>query len=120
VVKLRGHHLVCLHFFSGEGLDEAFLANYRRLLDRLARGEAVEAAAGADDVCRWCPHLGGESCGWDEAVVRELDRLALEELGGGREMTWPEVEAKVRSFSPRWWEEFCTGCDWAEFCTRPR
>ena len=119
MVRLRGHHLVCLHFFTGGGLSDAFLANYRGLLDRLARGEGVQVAGVADDVCRACPRLEGEVCGWDEAAVRALDRLALEELGAG-ETAWPELAAKVTSLSSGWWEDFCAGCDWAEFCTRPK
>jgi len=118
MVRLRGHHLVCLHFFTGGGLSAAFLANYREIISRLTRGEAVAVAGGADDVCRFCPHLAGGVCGWDEAAVRELDRLALAALGTG-ERTWCELAARVRTFSPRWWEEFCAGCGWAEFCTRP-
>jgi hypothetical protein len=108
-----------LHFFTGGGLGDAFLANYRGLLSRLARGEDVRVVAGADDVCRCCPRLDGELCGWGAAAVLELDRLALAELGA-RATDWPELAGRVRSLTPRWWEEFCAGCSFAEFCTRPK
>lgn len=118
MVRLRGHHLVCLHFFSGEGLGEEFRENYRQVLACLTRGEGLERAVGPDDVCSACPRLDGTVCGWDETAIRELDRLALAQIG--EKTTWPELAERVRSFPLLWWEEFCEGCDWARYCVRPR
>jgi len=120
MVRLRGHHLVCLNFFSGEGLGDEFRDNYRRLLERLTGGEPVAVADGADEVCRRCPHRQEDLCGWDEAAVLRLDRLALAALGtaAGGAAAWTELTARVRSLPGAWWEEFCAGCDWV--CSRPR
>lgn len=30
--SLRGHHLICLHFFKGEGYDAAFVENLARVI----------------------------------------------------------------------------------------
>jgi len=48
--KLRGHHLICLNFFRGEGYSEDFIKNIYSVMKK----EKVEIVKGADDVCaRW-------------------------------------------------------------------
>ncbi len=62
VIKLRGHHLVCLHFFKGEGYNPEYIENLREILRRAEAGEEIEVSSGVDDVCRMCPNLKGEIC----------------------------------------------------------
>ena len=58
-MKLRGHHLVCLHFFTGEGYTKEFIDNLNRILKKAEAGEEIEVINSADDVCIKCPYFKG-------------------------------------------------------------
>ena len=32
MAKLRGHHLICLHFYEGEGYDEPFIKSLEKVI----------------------------------------------------------------------------------------
>uniref|UniRef100_A0A7C4WD24 DUF1284 domain-containing protein n=1 Tax=Geoglobus ahangari TaxID=113653 RepID=A0A7C4WD24_9EURY len=61
-MKLRGHHLICLNFFKGEGYSKEFVENIERIL----KEREIEVVIGADDVCSKCPHLKSGSCNYKE------------------------------------------------------
>lgn len=122
--RLRGHHLLCLHFFVGQGYSPAFVERLEALLRAAAEGE-VEVCPGADDLCSACPSLDGERCSHAEsadAEVRAMDRRALELLGlaPGRRVEWSEVKRQLPALFSRWHSEFCTGCDWLPACNESR
>ncbi|HDL15578.1 MAG TPA: DUF1284 domain-containing protein [Euryarchaeota archaeon] len=56
MLKLRGHHLLCLNFFKGEGYNRNFVDNLRKVLDK-AKREEFYIAIGSDDICIACSHL---------------------------------------------------------------
>ncbi len=94
MIRLRGHHLICLQFFQGQGYDAAFLEKLQDIFHRAAVQE-VEVTAGPDELCQACPYLQGEQCTHPEtsdAEIREMDRVALEILGlaPGSRLKWPE------------------------------
>jgi len=125
LVKFRGHHLVCLHFFKGEGYTQEFICNLKNLVDRAEGGEEIEIVAGADEVCRLCPYLRGDCCGHKhdaDEEVKKLDKMALDYLDEaiGNKVTWREVKEKVNSASQEWFTAFCKGCDWEKVCERIR
>ena len=63
-IKLRGHHLVCLHFFRGEGYSAEYVENLTRILERVEAGAEIGVSAEADDVCGVCPSLKGGKCSY--------------------------------------------------------
>jgi hypothetical protein len=121
VIKLRGHHLVCLQFFRGEGYNREFIANLEDVIGRAEKGEEIEVVEGADDVCRACPALKGDECvakpGVD-AEIREMDKEAASHLGVkvGERVRWQEVSPKVAATPKDWFAGFCAGCDWEKAC----
>ncbi|MFN3383938.1 MAG: DUF1284 domain-containing protein [Archaeoglobaceae archaeon] len=115
--KLRGHHLICLHFFKGEGYDEGFVENIRRVLATIDIAEVVE---GLDDVCGACPHNFG-FCNYyesSEEEVRELDEFALSLLGlkVGERVRWEDLKAKISEVLEEWKSFACEDCDWRVVC----
>ena len=124
MVRLRGHHLLCLLTFVGEGYTPAFTRNYRRIAERLSAGEAIEIVAGPDDIC--APLIGGE-CHCFDASVAERDRMAARLVTMVTGVTI-ETEASVR-LSPELLatlrEAFvdgrlrgaCRGCQWFDLCS---
>ena len=82
MLTLRGHHLICLHFFSGEGYDAQFIENLRDVLKR-AEDEDIEITSDADNICAKCAYLKAHKCMYDEKAdeeIREMDEAALKLL----------------------------------------
>ena len=119
---MRGHHLICLHFFSGEGYDRAFTGNLESVvLD--AETSPIFICSGPDDVCRKCPWLRDRVCSFSRTAEEDVgrmdrDALRLLDLVVGEEASW----AAVRKLLPRifhiWHESWCRDCDWRHACLK--
>ena len=122
--RLRGHHLICLHFFHGKGYSPEFVVNMMHTLERLDEGRGI-VVEGRDDVCSACPSRFDEakcillSETHHSGGIRELDRIALEllDMQVGDEFDFNEVRRKVRPILAEWRETACAGCDWEPTCT---
>ncbi len=122
MLSLRGHHLVCLHFFTGEGYDEAFISNLRNILTR-ADDEDITITSGADDVCISCLHLIEGRCEYTEdadADIREMDKKALDllNLSDPGRAGWDALRDSVRKIFPEWHSLYCSECDWRGACEK--
>lgn len=120
MLLLRGHHLVCLHFFSGEGYDGVFTENLRNILARVEEGD-ITITSGADHVCRACLHLRGGRCEYTEEAdtdIREMDQKAIDllRLSDSVRVRWGAVRDSVRTIFPEWHSLYCTDCDWRGDC----
>jgi hypothetical protein len=124
-VRLRGHHLICLQFFRGEGYSDEFVENLTALLARLATAPA-EVVTVADDVCAACPDLsadklcGSESAG-GEVEIRRIDALAcsLLEVAPRAHITLAEARERLVADAigvGTWRAEACDGCAWESVC----
>ena len=117
---LRGHHLVCLHFYHGAGYDERFIKNLNETLER-ALQEGVTITAKADDICRSCPWLKEGRCshnGSAENVIREMDTKALEllDLSVGITKGWDNIRDRIPGIFREWYNLYCMECDWNRSC----
>lgn len=120
IPKLRGHHLICLHFFNGKGYSREFIENLRLTLDR-AMELGVEVASGIDDVCRGCPYVKEARCRHDEnsdAEISEMDDFALSLLKEefGAKIKWHAIREQMPEILPYWHEKYCNTCAWGEAC----
>ncbi|MDQ0285835.1 hypothetical protein J2Z49_000940 [Desulfofundulus luciae] len=118
---MRGHHLICLHFYRGEGYSREFVENLEDVVRRATEGEEIAVVEGADDICRTCPALQGEKCAAKpgaDAEIREMDAEAATHLGieVGSKVLWQEIKAKLLATPKEWVTAFCEGCDWGEVC----
>ena len=122
-IKLRGHHLICLHFFTGEGYDPEFIRNLREILMRVQSGETVEICSGADDVCIMCPFLKDRRCRYDkhaENEIQKMDREAtvLLRIAPGMKVTWSEIQEQLRGIFQKWSTDYCRSCTWRTVCEK--
>lgn len=121
MIRLRGHHLVCLHFFKGEGYSREFIENLSDVLSKVEKDEEIEVVEGADDVCRACPSLQAGKCASKpdaEQEVRKLDRMAMDRLGievGGK-VLWRDVKTVIYATTNEWFAAYCRGCEWERVC----
>ncbi len=78
MIRLRGHHLLCMLTYVGKGYSPAFVENYDAIAGRLSAGEKILVVDGPDDVC--APLLCDADCHCRETSVQERDRRALAAL----------------------------------------
>ncbi len=124
-MKLMGHHLICLHYYRGEGYSNAYVEHLWKMVKKAEGGEIIEVIAGADDICKACPYLKGDICAHKEGSdqeIRELDRKAFDFLSvhPGSRVLWSDLQKKVMAAPKNWFDSFCSGCDWFDLCTRIR
>lgn len=122
MLKLRGHHLICLHFFSGEGYDSVFTENLTDVLRR-AVGEDIKVCGDADDVCEKCPYRNGFKCKYAEDSdedIRKMDDMALSLLGmeKGSIIRWEKTKEKLPEIFHKWHKHQCRECEWHKVCEK--
>ncbi len=124
MIKLRGHHLICLQFFRDgpEKLRDKVL----EVVSRAEKGEEIEIVEGADDVCTSCPYFKDGVCRYSENAeeeIREMDRKALEllNLNVGMKVSWSDVKSRILTDKSKlkiWIDEYCSTCDFREGCEK--
>ncbi|HJU06481.1 MAG TPA: DUF1284 domain-containing protein [Nitrospiraceae bacterium] len=120
-LRLRGHTLLCLQGFRGEGYSPGFVENltaiHRRLLEY--PDQPVEIIAGPDAVCAACPHHAPSGCTLNhdlsEVEMHAQDRhvLALLHFRVGEIVTWREILDRIRtSLTGDQLPGICGQCRW--------
>jgi len=122
MIMLRGHHLICLHFFSGEGYNREFIENLQRVLSRTG-AETVKVSESVDDICQSCPSLKDSVCHYKEDAEDEilrLDRTALNllSLSPGETVKWKDVYTRIPSIFSKWHTMICRECGWITVCRK--
>ncbi len=115
--KLRGHHLICLNFFRGEGYSEDFIRNIYSVIGK----KSIEIVKGPDDVCDRCPHLKGDICSsmeFTDEMIQHQDREALRllEFNPGMSVDWKMIADKLPGIIEVWKAQFCGGCGYRKVC----
>jgi hypothetical protein len=121
MLRLRGHHLICLHFFTGEGYDDTFMENLKNVLKR-AETEDIETCDDADEICEKCPYLKDNKCSFDEHAdeqIKEMDKTALNLLEVTKNsIVWDKIKGNMPEIFPQWFRKYCIECDWRKACEK--
>ncbi len=120
MLRLRGHHLLCLHGFRGLGYSPEFVSNMAAIHERLRKfpSTVVEVGASPDDICSACPHISGAGCakgeGDSELHIAEKDAAVLERLFlyPGDTLSAGTLFKRVASEFDGSLAEFCPHCTW--------
>ncbi len=115
--KLRGHHLICLNFFRGEGYSEDFIRNIYSVIGK----EKIDIVKGTDDVCARCPYLTENMCSSEEftdEMIQHQDLEALRLLGfkPGMMVDWKMISDKLPGIIEDWKAQFCGECGYRKVC----
>ena len=120
--RLRGHHLVCLQFYRGEGYSPEFISNVDRVLSMATETPAL-IVSGGDDICSACPGLAADGTCTDpgEDEVLSIDALALTVLDAaiGESLSLADALGRLESDAAgvgRWRAEACSDCTWEVVC----
>lgn len=123
MIKLRGHHLICLHFYNGEGYGPEFIDNLCRIQRRAKAGEWIEVACGPDDICTLCPYLKAGKClynGDADTETMKMDQAAvgLLKVITGERVHWQNLKKNIPEIFGIWSKKYCKGCDWLKACEK--
>ncbi len=115
--KLRGHHLICLNFFRGEGYSEDFIKNIYYVIGK----EQVEIVKGPDEVCARCPYLNDNKCSSDEytddkILFQDREALRLLEFKPGMMTDRNTLSRKIPGIIEEWKALFCQDCGYRKVC----
>ena len=115
--RLRGHHLICLNFFRGEGYSEEFIDNIYATLKK----EEIIVLKGPDDVCSKCPHLKDGKCASNEytdemILVQDREALRLLGFGPGMVVDWKAIASRLPGILDEWKTRFCVRCGYKKVC----
>lgn len=118
-LMLRPHHGLCIHNFVGKGYSEAFTANMKTVIARLAQEDPFFTLAKGEDVlCAACPHNKTEC--ESAAKVRKFDSEVLRLCGlqPGDTLKWSEFAALVdsRILAAGEFSTVCASCEWYQTC----
>ncbi|TAK02249.1 MAG: DUF1284 domain-containing protein [Candidatus Manganitrophaceae bacterium] len=118
---IRGHTLLCLQGFRGEGYSPAFVENMKAIHRRLSGDPeaTVQVTAGPDLICRACPHLQSDGChlkgpGFEEPMKRQ-DREVMARLGlaEGEILPWGEILHRIAAqVEGSDLDAVCGSCPW--------
>ena len=119
-LEIRPHHLLCLLGFHGLGYSDEFVANMRKVRNKLTTNSTlpIVLVVGADAICASCPHNSEGRClkrADSEAKVRTMDSEVLRILGFQAQAEMPVAEAweKIRDrFTPENMADVCHDCEW--------
>jgi uncharacterized protein len=120
-IRLRGHTLLCLQGFRGEGYSPDFTNNLAAIHHRLSgnHDHPVELVDEPDAVCGACPHRAPAGCTLNgtgsEEGMQAQDRHVLKRLGltGGSVVRWRDVLERIRvSIRGSDLPNICGSCRW--------
>lgn len=127
VIRLRGHHLLCMLAYVGYGYTPAFTKAFDRAVTAIGGGATIEIVEGKDDLCDTLDPQTQPDYHCDEA--RNLDRdaralqsindvLSMDLVTGSRFQVTAEMETLMRAaFKTGTIRKACDGCEWHATCT---
>ena len=119
MLKLRGHHLICLIAFQEEGYSAAFARNFKKLQKIYLNNptEKIKVVAGPDMACKKCPHLSQNTCispidGPNSRIIA-FDKMAFKLLKIKPGIyNVGELHQRLRRLKSRSLHTFCRNCSW--------
>jgi hypothetical protein len=120
-IDIRGHTLLCLQGFRGEGYSPDFVANMASLHSRLVLNPKVpvRVVVEPDAICAACPNLGPSGCRLrgegTEAAMRVQDRDVMGRLSiaPGELLSWEEILRRIAAtVGSGMLPEICGSCPW--------
>lgn len=118
MIRLRGHHLLCLLGYRGMGYSADFCANMTSIYEKLREQPQTQIVLveGPDDICAAYPKDKPPHC--EEASVAARDSRVLAKLGlqVGSGMRWSDVCSAVEgTMEPDDIGRICAGCPWEPY-----
>lgn len=112
MIKLRGHHVLCLLSFEGKGYSQEFVLHMDQVLHSL---DEIQIISECDEICQYCPHKKGKYCEYSR--VKEYDQRIVQAMGFEKTKSyhWQEIKPKLEKINLN---EICSDCQWFSICKK--
>lgn len=127
VVRLRGHHLLCMLAYVGYGYTPEFTKAFDNAVTLINDGVPVEIVPDVDDLCGTLDPDTQEDYHCNDERSRQQDAVALQALNdtlstdwaiGSRVAITPDIVELMRAaFKTKTVRKGCVGCPWYDTCT---
>ncbi|MBN1232615.1 MAG: DUF1284 domain-containing protein [Candidatus Coatesbacteria bacterium] len=119
-IKLRPHHILCLHGFKGLGYSEDFIKQMQEISDKIKRERHVKISFifDLDILCHSCTEDNRKACLQQNSLSRLIDKRLKKKLKGllRRETSLTFfLEKLYKTISARKMDYICRGCEWKKF-----
>jgi len=118
-MKIRAHHLLCMRHFRGLGYSEAFVTNFKQVLETIDKPLLVTQA---DVICQACPHYQ-KGCTKEgilsETIAQKMDQKVLKALNltENTVMSINKLNQLIDdTIDATVFQTLCGECTWFEFC----
>ncbi len=111
--KLRPHHILCMHAFSGMGYSDSFVDNMTDVIEEIKEFDLLEIIFTVDDICKECPHLVEGSLCDSNNRVNALDERVIKAYNlEQRVYRYSEIISKLQGLSHDQHRAICKECSW--------
>jgi uncharacterized protein len=123
-LRLRGHHLLCVHGFRGMGYSPSFVEKMWEIVKDIRDEEKdfpIQVVVALDDACFTCPHHGESTCQADpnsNEHVMSMDRKVIEHLGIEENEVYLKsqlLRLTARKVRPEDLNHLCDKCSWLPY-----
>jgi hypothetical protein len=121
LITVRGHTLLCLQGFRGEGYSPAFVENMTSVHQLLSASPdiPVRVVQKPDQFCAACPNLKSDGChlhgpGSEEGMkAQDADVMARLGIADGQTLPWREILRRIaEKVEGKDLTEICGSCPW--------
>lgn len=123
MLTLRGHHLLCLPKFQGQGYNAAFTENMAVIQKSIIGNseQRVCVVDYCDDICTHCPHHHQQRCVLNnndpEIIARDRRVLSLLGIEVGAILSYCQLQQKLAvALSNLSLAVICGDCGWSSLC----
>ena len=121
MIRLRHHHLMCMHTYSGTGYSGDFCRNMEQILRTLRRNPdtVIALSAACDDICGACPNRIGNRCQEEVSIQkRDAEVAAFFDCRSGMRMTYRQLLEKIGPAFSKLTDvsEVCHRCEFYDLC----
>lgn len=102
----------------GKGYSDEFVANFKKIIQRLNNNECFEIVNNLDSICASCPRHNGKICS-DQAKVAKLDQKYTELLNieKGDILSWKRAKRLIKDkINKQNFSIICAECEWISVC----
>lgn len=111
--KLRPHHILCMHAFTGMGYSDSFVNNMTDVIEEIKEYGLLEIVFSVDDICIECPHLVDSCKCYTEDKVLKIDRRVIDAFNlEQRVYKYSEIVLKLKLLNEKLHRSICKKCSW--------
>ncbi|MFA5658857.1 MAG: DUF1284 domain-containing protein [Oscillospiraceae bacterium] len=121
IIRLRPHHVLCIHGFSGKGYSKQFIENLKNAIGKITYDpdNLIRLLPEEDLICAACPNNSSGCTSANKSKLYDKRMLEACSLKAGAVLSWREAskEAERNIFRAEKLIQICGDCQWFSICS---